>query len=135
MNNHSKRLCTHLESLDFYRDYDAEQKSAARRIYRHANEPETAIKVFDCMNDSTITTQQKNAARIIGLATSSSGPSAKERERANRTRRTAQQRAEIEARQSRAAKAEADYQATQAQLKRERELRDLRSLMQNGYGR
>lgn len=102
MNNHAKRLCTHLEALDFRRDYDAEDKTTARRVYRHANDPEQAIKVFDHMSDNTITSQRKLADKIVGLGTSGpDAPTIKERARIHRRQQQTQRQRDDEARRLR----------------------------------
>ena len=129
MNNHAKRLCTHLETLDFRRDYDAEEKTKARRVYRHANEPETQVKVFDCMSDFTITSATKLANKIAGLGSNGpDAPSMKEREKARRRKQKTQRQREDEARAERGAVAEAMYEARERErlaVKRRREIEDL----------
>lgn len=136
MNNHAKRLCKHLESLDFRRDYDAEEKTSARRVYRHANEPETAIKVFDSMSDTTITTQVKHANKIVGLASSGPDmPTVKERVKATRRKQKTQQQRNQAARDERARKAEAEYEVRRKVAEELRKRREISQLMRNGYGR
>lgn len=136
MNNHAKRLCKHLESLDFRRDYAAEEKTKARRVYRHANEPETAIKVFDSMSDTTITTQVKHANKIVGLASSGPNmPTVKDRVKADRRKKKTQQQRDEEARRARAEKAEREYEIRQKVASELRKRREITNLMQPGSGR
>lgn len=136
MNNHAKRLCTHLEALDFRRDYEAEERTSARRVYRHANHPEQAIKVFDVMSDNTITSQRKLADKIVGLG--SSGPAAptiKERARIHRRKQTLQDQRDELARRERAAKAEAEHAKRVAASRADAKRRELQDLMRPGFGR
>lgn len=136
MNNHAKRLCTHLEGLDFQRDYDAEDVSRARRIYRHANDPTQAIKIFDQMSDSTMTSQRKLADKIVGLG--SSGPSAlsiKERAQVHRRKQTQQQKRDDEARRVRAEAAEAEHAKRSAAAQVAAKRREITALMMPGNGR
>lgn len=136
MNNHAKRLCTHLETLDFRRDYDAEEVSKARRIYRHANNPGQAIKVHDQMSDNTITTARKLADKIVGLG--SNGPAAltiKERAQVHRRKQTQQQKRDDEARRVRAEAAEAEHAKRTAAAQIDAKRREIQSLMMPGGGR
>ena len=136
MNNHAKRLCKTLESIDFRRDYDAEKKTNARRVYRHANDMTQAVKVFDSMNDNSITMATRLANKIAD--TGWSGPRQPQtiRERANIIRRkgkTERQR-ETEARQERAVLAESEYESRQQAIAAERSYREIADLMQQGFG-
>lgn len=136
MNNHAKRLCTHLETLDFRRDYKAEETSKARRIYRHANNPEQAIKVHDQMSDGTITAARRLADKIVGLG--SSGPSAptiKERARIARRKQTQQQKRDDEARRARAEAAEVEHAKRVAAARADAHRREMSALMMPGNGR
>lgn len=137
MNNHAKRLCTHLEALDFRRDYEAEKKTNAKRVYRHANDSAQAIKVFDCMNDSTITIARRLADKIVGLGTSGDVKPAtiKERVKIQRRKHSAHQRREEEARSERAARAEAEFEARDRLRRAEAQRREISELMRPGYGR
>ena len=136
MNNHAKRLCKTLESIDFRRDYDAEKKTNARRVYRHANDMAQAIKVFDSMNDNSITMATRLANKIAD--TGWSGPRQPQtiRERANIIRRkgkTTRQR-ETEARQERADRADAEYESQQQTVAVDRHYREITDLMKQGFG-
>lgn len=136
MNNHAKRLCTHLEALDFRRDYDAEDKTKARRVYRHANDMAQAIKVFDCMNDSTITIATRLANKIVGLGSNGPDlPSLKERAKVTRRKQKTQIQRENEARTQRAARAESEYEARQRTIAAEQRRREIEDLMRPGRGR
>lgn len=136
MNNHAKRLCTHLESLDFRRDYDAEEKTKARRVYRHANDSAQAIKVFDCMNDSTITIATRLANKIVGLgSTGPDLPSLKERAKITRRKQSQQQKREAEQRAVRAAEAEAKHEAQERARQAAKRRREIEDLMRPGFGR
>ncbi|MGZ4516403.1 MAG: hypothetical protein ACXVXN_00550 [Mycobacteriaceae bacterium] len=137
MNNHAKRLCTHLETLDFWRDYDAEKKTNARRVYRHSNDSGQAIKVFDCMTDNTITIARRLAEKIVGVARSGDAAPLSIKERATVTRRKSQadKRREEAARAERAKAAEAEFEKRQRIVAAEQSRRSIESLMRPGFGR
>lgn len=136
MNNHAKRLCTHLEALDFRRDYDAEEKTKARRVYRHANDMAQAIKVFDCMNDSTITIATRLANKIVGLGSNGPDlPSLKDRAKITRRKQKTQRQRDDEARAQRGAVAEAMHEARERARLAATRRREIEDLMRPGYGR
>ena len=61
MNNHAKRCMKTLEALGFQRDHEAKTKG---RAYRHPNQPDQVLKVFDAMTDTTITAVIRKANKI-----------------------------------------------------------------------
>lgn len=137
MNNHAKRLCKDVESLDFWRDYDAEEKTKARRVYRHSNDPSQAIKVFDQMSDNSITAAVRKANKIA--ETGWSGPrqpqTIKERATMHRRKERTKRQRDDEARRERAEKAEAEFQVRQKVSQRLKQRREIEDLMRPGYGR
>lgn len=137
MNHHAKRLCKDLEALDFRRDYDAEEKSNARRVYRHANDPSVVIKVHDRMSDNTITAALRKANKVADTGWSGPRQPATVRERASVQRRTArsQRERDEQARAERAAAAEREYEDRQAAIRREQARAEIAALMQPGGGR
>ena len=137
MNHHAKRLCKDLEALGFRRDYDAEEKTSARRVYVHSNDPDAALKVHDCMSDNTITAALRKANKIADTGWSGPRQPATIRERATVQRRQARTHRERDdrARADRAAAAEREYEDRQAAIRREQALHEIEALMQPGGGR
>lgn len=137
MNNHAKRLCTALETIDFRRDYEAEKKTNARRVYRHANDMAQAVKVFDCMNDSSITMALRLANKIADTGWSGPRQPATIKERATVTRRkmSTQLKREQAAIEQRARDAEAKHEAQERERIADQRRREFGSLMQPGRGR
>jgi len=137
MNNHAKRLCKTLESIDFRRDYEAEKKTNARRVYRHANDLGQAVKVFDSMNDNSITMATRLANKIAD--TGWSGPrqpeTIKERARITSVEKKNNRQREDEARAARANEAEREYESKQRELAADARRREIESLMRPGRGR
>lgn len=135
MNKHAKRLRQELETLGFQRDHDHPSKKA--RVYRHPNQPDQVIKVFDAMNDNSITAASRKANKIAD--TGWSGPrqpaTIKERARVTRRRRTAYERKEQAERDARAAAAEREYERQQRARRAALRQREIRDLMQPGFGR
>lgn len=107
-NHHARRLARDLEALGFQRDYEAKTKGMA---YRHPNQPDEVIKVFDAMTDNTITAALRMANKIAD--TGWSGPrmpqTIKERAAITRRKQKTQRQREDQARAERAAKAEVEY--------------------------
>jgi uncharacterized protein YaiL (DUF2058 family) len=134
MNNHARRLMRDLEALGFERDWEAQTRGFA---FRHPNQPDQVIKVFDAMTDNTITAALRKANKIAD--TGWSGPRApqtiKERAKITRQRTKSQRQREDDARRERAEKAEREAQARDAILARQRRDREIAELMRPGYGR
>lgn len=134
MNNHARRLMRDLEALGFERDWDARTRGFA---FRHPNQPDQVIKVFDAMTDNTITAALRKANKIAD--TGWSGPrmpqTIKERAKITRQRTKNQRQREDAARRERAEKAEREAQARDAILARERRDREIAALMRPGFGR
>lgn len=133
-NHHARRLMRDLEALGFERDYEAQTKGFA---YRHANQPDQVIKVFDAMTDTTITAALRKANKIAD--TGWSGPRMPQtiKERATITRRSkkSQREKEDRARRERADAAEREYEARQAAARSARREREIADLMRHGFGR
>lgn len=136
-NNRIKRLRRDLEGIGFEYDPDASSQRRQVAAYRHANDPDTVLRVSDHMSDSGCTAVWKKAQAIAGLSTS--GPTSpatiKERARIRREAERAERDKEARAREARARQV-ADEQARRDLIElRERQLRDIQGLMQPGYGR
>lgn len=131
MNNRSRRLCRDLEALGFVRDYDALTKGIA---YRHPNQPNELVKVFDAMTDSGRTSVLRKANKIAdtGWAGPREPQTIKERAEVTRRKEKTQRQREDEARQARAEAAEHEYAARERLLRAERRRRDIESLMRPG---
>ncbi len=134
MNHHAKRYMRDLECLGFVRDYDAQTKGIA---YRHPNDPEQILKVFDAMTDNSITSGIRKANKIADTGWSGPAKPASIKERANVTRRkdTQAQKREAEAVQQRADAKEREIEQQDRLTSRDREMRNIGSLMQPGHGR
>lgn len=134
MNNHAKRCMKTLEALGFQRDYEAKTKG---RAYRHPNQPDQMLKVFDAMDDSTITSVIRKANKIAD--TGWSGPrqpeTIRERARIADTKKKSRRERDDEARQNRAADAECEYESRQREIDVADRRREIESLMQPGRGR
>lgn len=134
MNNHAKRLVKELETLGFRRDYDAKTRG---RAYRHPNQPDQIIKVFDAMSDTSITAAKRMANKIAD--TGWSGPrmpaTIKERATIRRRKERAEQERQKAAVEARAAEAERIAEV-EARVRREDARRhEIESLMMPGRGR
>lgn len=134
MNNHAKRCMKTLEALGFQRDYDAKTRGIA---YRHPNQPDQVLKVFDAMTDTTITAVIRKANKIA--ETGWSGPrqpeTVKERARITRQKQKTARQRDDEARRERAVAAEREHLRRDLLAQEERARREFESLMQPGRGR
>lgn len=134
MNNHAKRCMKTLEALGFQRDHEAKTKG---RAYRHPNQPDQLLKVFDAMTDTTITAVIRKANKIAD--TGWSGPrqpeTIKERARITHAKHKNQRQRQDDARQDRAAEAEREYESRQREIDATKRRHEIESLMQPGRGR
>lgn len=141
MNNRIRRAQKDLEALGFYRDYDT---PSSGMVYRHPNQPGEHVKLHPMMSDSGVTAVMRLANKIAD--TGWSGPRQPQRikERAQILRHTAatMRAAEDAERQKRAEAAEAGWAARVAReqevtriLADRRHDREIRTLMQPGFGR
>ena len=134
MNNHARRLMRDLEALGFNRDYEAKTRGFA---YRHPNQPDQVIKVFDAMTDNTITAALRKANKIAD--TGWSGPrqqqTIKERAAITLRRESRKREAERAAVEERARKAEAEHEARERIRRDEKRRREIAELMRPGNGR
>lgn len=137
MKSHAKRAIKHLEALGFRRDETASNPHKGKYVFRHPNAPERPVKVFAGETDSTSTSVMRLGDQIAGISTS--GPtmpaSIKERVRIKQANSKAQREAERRARAARAEKAEQAHIEAEQLLAAQRHERDLRALMNPGFGR
>lgn len=136
-NNRVKRFMRDLEGLGFVPDHEASSARKGRHVYRHPNDREQALRVSEQMSDSGITMVRRKAEQIAGLSTSGDTTPSSIKERARIKKRSEKERrdAETQARNERAARAEAVYREREAiELSKRRE-REMRDLMNPGYGR
>lgn len=136
MKSHAKRAIKHLEALGFTQDDAASNPRKGKYVYRHANDPSRPVKVFAGETDTTSTSVMRLADQIAGISTS--GPtmpaSIRERVRVKQANSKAQREAERRASAARAEKAElAHIDAEKARLAQQHE-RELRDLMNPGFG-
>ena len=135
MNHHARRLARDLEALGFNRAPDLDTRTG--QAWVHPNAPDEVLKVSDHMSDNGITAVTRKANRIADTGWAGPRNPATIRERATiRRRRETAHEAKVRAeREQRAAEAEAKHQAAQAARDSARRDREIRQLMQPGYGR
>lgn len=133
-NHHARRLMRDLQALGFERDYEAKTRGFA---FRHPNQPDQVIKVFDAMTDNTITAALRLANKIADTGWSGPRQPQSIKERATITRRRESKRRESEraAVAARAAKAEAEHEARERERREDQERRYIADLMRPGNGR
>lgn len=135
-NNRVKRLIRDVEGLGFNYDHDASSPRNGRRVYRHPNAPDEVVRVQDAMSDSGVTMVWRKAQQIAGLSTTGSAPSSiRERARVKRASEKERRAAEARAREERAQKADAAAAERQRIRDLEQREREMRELMNPGFGR
>lgn len=136
-NNRVKRFIKDLEGLGFNYDNDASSPRNGRRVYRHPASPDEVIRVADGMSDSGITMVRRKAEQIAGLTTRENTAPASIRERARIKKSAERERrdAETAARNERASRAEAAHREREAIRAVDRHDREMRDLMNTGFGK